>query len=52
MSGALSDFRQAVIAGDLETIRLIVLLVREWHEQTGTWPTATEIRVKLGRPGS
>ena len=36
---------------DLETRRLIVLLVREHYEQSGQWPTPTELRAALRRPG-
>ena len=35
---------------DLETLRLILLLVRELYEATGIWPTATQLRAALRRP--
>lgn len=32
---------------DLESLRYLVLLVREFHEQTGSWPTAAQLRALL-----
>ena len=37
---------------DLELLRLILLLTRELYELRGTWPTATELRAALRKPGS
>lgn len=37
---------------DLETLRLVIQLVREYHELTGAWPSAMELRASLRRPGS
>lgn len=46
-----SNWRLALDARDLETLRLIVLLVQEHHELTGSWITASALRDKLRRPG-
>ena len=35
---------------NLETLRLILLLVRELYEASGQWPSATELRAALRRP--
>lgn len=36
----------------LDELRLIIHLVREWNETRGGYPTATELRVALRRPGA
>lgn len=46
-----SNWRQALDARDLETLRLIVLLVKEHHELTGSWLKASDLRAKLTQPG-
>ena len=35
---------------NLELLSLVILLVREWHEQTGSWPTATQLRASILKP--
>lgn len=46
-----TNWKAACEALDLETLRLVALIVREVYEHEGRWPTATEIRAKLHRPG-
>lgn len=46
-----SNWKQALEVMDLETLRLIVLLVKEHHELTGSWLTASDLRAKLAQPG-
>ncbi len=36
----------------LETLRLIIDLVKEFYEAAGRYPTATELRAALKKPGS
>lgn len=36
---------------DLETIRAIVAAVKEYHEHNGDWPSATQVRALIVRPG-
>ncbi len=36
----------------LETLRLIIDLIRELYEASGRWPSATELRASLRKPGS
>jgi hypothetical protein len=35
---------------DLETLRLLLLLIQEHYELYGAFPTATELRAKLRQP--
>jgi hypothetical protein len=35
---------------DLETLRLILMLVKELYEASGVWPTATTLRAALRKP--
>jgi len=35
---------------DLDTLRLILLLVKEIYEASGIWPTATQLRAALRKP--
>ncbi len=36
----------------LETLRLIIDMIRELYEASGRWPNATELRAALRKPGS
>ena len=36
----------------LETLRLLITLIREYYEQHGQWPSATALRGLLRRPGA
>ncbi len=36
----------------LETLRLVIELVKEFYEASGRWMTATELRAAMKRPGS
>ena len=36
----------------LEELRLLIHMVRETYEQTGRYPSATELRAALRKPGS
>ena len=47
-----SNYDQALdTAGfDLETLRTLVMLIRDWYEQTGRWPSAVEVRTMVKRP--
>ena len=35
---------------DLETLAMLIVLIRELYEATGQWPTATALRAALRKP--
>lgn len=48
-----SNFDEAIAsqALDLETLREITSKIREHYELSGSWPSATQLRALLLRPG-
>lgn len=47
----MSNFEQAT-GLTLETLRLLILMLKEVYEQEGRWLSATELRSLMLRPGS
>ena len=47
-----SNWQDALVLLDLETLRLILLLVKEHYELTGEFLTATQLRAMMQQPGS
>lgn len=36
----------------LEFLRLVLLVIREYYEQYGDWPSEERVRALINRPGS
>lgn len=47
----MSEFQRAT-GLDVDTLRLLILLLKEVYEHEGRWLSATELRSLMLRPGS
>lgn len=46
-----SNWKQATDVINLTFLQLVRDIIIEWYEQTGSWPTPSQIRSKLQSPG-